>query len=451
MQNHAPPARTPLQQRQIVWFWLPLAASWAFMTLEGPMIQAAIARLSDAKTMLAAAGIVISLEVTIESPVMMLLAASTALATSAQAYRTLGRYVLYLNILLTTVAALIAFADPVFYGLIPGVMGIPLHIAEVARPALQIMTLWTAAIGWRRFYQGILIRFGHTRQMAYGTAVRLLSGLAMAVCLVLFSDLPGIVVGGLTWMTGVFSELLYAWLAARPVIRANLIGPDAPSPRPRPPLTLQAIFKFHAPLAASSVLSLLAQPMISAGLARMAFPEENLAAWPIIFSVLLFFRSFGLALPEMIIALLHQSEALAPLRRFSFRVAMAASFALGVVAFSPALVVYLRYITSISNELIQVVIPGVLFGLALPALNAVQSWYRGVLMVGNSTGDVYRGMGLNLLATAVPLVVGVSLQTPGAPTAAIALTVGMVIEALYLWWRVRPLQLRIAHAAFEFA
>jgi len=147
MQQNAKSAKATLPQRQIFWFWLPLAASWAFMTLEGPMIQATIARLPDAKTMLAAAGIVISLEVTIESPVIMLLATSTALATSAQAYRVLGRYVLYLNLLMTGVAALIAFADPVFYALIPGLMGIPLHIAEVARPALQIMTLWAAAIG----------------------------------------------------------------------------------------------------------------------------------------------------------------------------------------------------------------------------------------------------------------------------------------------------------------
>ncbi len=412
------------------------------------MIQAAVARLPQAKTMLAAAGIVISLEVTIESPVIMLLATSTALASSAQAYRLLRRYVLVLNLLMTVIAVLIAFVDPVFNGLVPGVMGIPTHIAEVARPALKIMTLWAATIGWRRFYQGILIRFGHTRQMAYGTAVRLLSGLVVAVSLVLFSSLPGVVVGGLTWMTGVFSELLYAWLAARPIIRAHLSGPDAPNRRP--PLTYQTVIKFHTPLAASSVLSLLAQPMISAGLARMAFPAENLAAWPVIFSVLLFFRSFGLALPEMIIALLNRSEALAPLRRFSFRVAVGACLALGIVVFSPALVLYLRHITAISNELTQYVVPGVLFGISLPALTAVQSWFRGILMVGSATNNVYWGMGLNLLATAASLAVGISLQFPGAPVAAIALSLGMIVEALYLWWRVRPLQMNILQSAFEF-
>ena len=69
-----------LTLKKIFWFWLPLAASWALMTLEGPAIQATISRLPEATTMLAAAGIVLSMEVTIESPVIMLLATSTALA-----------------------------------------------------------------------------------------------------------------------------------------------------------------------------------------------------------------------------------------------------------------------------------------------------------------------------------------------------------------------------------
>ncbi len=34
-------------QRQILFFWLPLAASWLLMSAEVPILQAAIARLAD--------------------------------------------------------------------------------------------------------------------------------------------------------------------------------------------------------------------------------------------------------------------------------------------------------------------------------------------------------------------------------------------------------------------
>lgn len=428
--------------RTIFWFWLPLAASWALMTLEGPIIQATISRLPQATTMLAAAGIVLSMEVTFESPIMMLLATSTALAKTPQAYRQLRRFVLHLNILLTIIAATVAFVDPVYNWLILGLMGVPAPVAEAAQPAMQIMTFWSAAIGWRRFYQGILIRFGHTRRVGFGTAIRLTAVAIAAVGFATQTDWPGVVVGACVWMVGVLSEMIYSYLAARPVVAAHLAGPDD-SPAGQPPLTYWEIVKFHTPLAATSLLTLLTQPLIGAGLARMAFPTENLAAWPVVFSVLLFFRSFGMALPEVVIALLKKSTDLSPLRRFCRLVAAGSSATLALVAFTPLLSLYLLYITGVTPELAAFILPGVTFGLLVPALQAIQSWQRGVLMAGQSTGHVYWGMGLNLVVTTLVISLGVWQQTPGAPTAAIALTAGMAAELVYLHWQVRPVQAQL--------
>jgi hypothetical protein len=157
---------------QVFWFWLPLAASWLLMTCEGPIVQALISRSADSAIHLAAFGITLSLQIAIESPVIMLLATSTRLATHRQAYRALRGFVLSLNLILTVVAAIISFT-PVYDGLVPWLMGIPAPIAAAARPAMRIMTFWTAAIGWRRFLQGVLIRSGDTRSVGWGTAVRL--------------------------------------------------------------------------------------------------------------------------------------------------------------------------------------------------------------------------------------------------------------------------------------
>lgn len=62
-------------------------------------------------------------------------------------------------------------------------MGVPEHIAAAARSAMAIMILWSAAIGWRRFYQGILIRYGETRRVSYGTLVHLLASAGTAALL----------------------------------------------------------------------------------------------------------------------------------------------------------------------------------------------------------------------------------------------------------------------------
>jgi len=409
------------------------------MMMQGPVIQASIARLPDVKTMLAAAGIVISLSVTIESPVIMLLATSTALATSPQAYRVLRRFVLHLNILLTIIAVTIAFVDPVYNWLVPGLMGIPAHISQAAQPALKMMIFWSAAIGWRRFYQGILIRFEQTQRVGYGTAVRLSAIATTAFVLVNFSDLPGVIAAGFIWMAGVTAELIYVYWAARPTVAAYLSGPDDPD---QPDLTYWDVVKYHTPLAATSLLTLLAQPMIGAGLARMASPEDNLAAWPVIFSVWLFFRSFGFALPEVVVALFKGAESLQPLRRFCMGVAVGSSLGLAVMVFTPIITFYLLYITAITPELARFVVTGVTAGLFLPSLHATQSWLRGILMVAKATDDIYWGMGVNLIVTGIVLVAGVFWQAPGAPAGAVALSLGMVAEALFLWWRVRPVQAR---------
>ncbi len=189
----------PLTQRFILAFWMPLAASWVLMTLEGPFVQAAIARLPNPETNLAAIGIVVSLSVTIESPVIMLLATSTALCRDRDAYLILRRFMLGLILLLTIVAAVVAFT-PVYDWIVPGAMGVPDDIAVAARSGMAIMVFWSAAIGWRRFYQGILIRFGQTRRVTYGTVVRLLASAGTAAVLALWAGWPGVWVGSTALM-----------------------------------------------------------------------------------------------------------------------------------------------------------------------------------------------------------------------------------------------------------
>ena len=54
-------------------------------------------------------------------------------------------------------------------------MDLPPEIARLAHIATAILILWPAAIGYRRFYQGILVHHRLTRRVAHGTAVRLTS------------------------------------------------------------------------------------------------------------------------------------------------------------------------------------------------------------------------------------------------------------------------------------
>ncbi len=415
-------------QRQILLFWMPLAASWLLMGAEVPVLQAAIARLPDMETQLAAFGIVMSLEIAIESPVIMLLATSTALSTSARNYLTLRRFMIWINVAATAVALLVAFT-PAYDLIVRSLMGIPSNIADAARPGMRIMTLWTAMIGVRRFYQGVMIRHGQTRSIGYGTAARLLGSAGTGILLALSTHLPGVYVGSIALMAGVSTEAAFVACAVRPTVKRVLANVSEQGTKI---LGMWDVLRYHAPLAATSLLTLLAQPLIGAGLARMPYPEENLAAWPVVWGIVFLFRSPSFALPEAVIALVTVRGFKGAVLTFCRRIGVASSAAMLLVVATPLSGLYIHYIADLPASLSRFVIPAVALALALPFINSIHSWLRGLLMAAHSTKIIYWGMGLNLAVTAIMVLAGALVHAPGAETAVIGLTAAFIAEVLYL-------------------
>ena len=70
--------------------------------------------------------------------------------------------------------------------------------------------------------------------------------------------------------------------------------------------------------------------------------------------------------------------------------------------------------------------------LLFPALAAATSWLRGLLIVQRVTKAVNVGMMVNLAITVAILGVGLQQQWSGLPTAAVALNVAALVEAIYL-------------------
>ena len=422
-----------MQQRTILWFWLPLFASWLLMTAEGPIVSAAINRLPDEVIMLAAQGIVVSLAVTIESPVMNLLATATALVRDRQSYLQVRRFTLHLAILLTIISALFAFT-PLFDLVVIHWMDTPLAVAVWVQPGLQIMTLWSAAIAWRRFLQGVLIHFGYTKFVAWGTVARLLSSGGTAIGLAVWTSLSGVIIGALALMAGVIVEALIITVAVAPLHRNELAERSAGDESHRP-LTYRKLFWFHLPLAGTSVLTLLAHPLVTFSLARLDNPTRSLAAWPLVFQLILMARAGAMALPEAVIALTQRPESFRPIRRFSLTLAAISAGGMILLVFTPLLPFYLDGIQDAEPSVASLAAYGTRLFLVFPALFVMVSWLRGLLIGRHSTKAVNVGMAINLVITAVILGVGVGLRYHGLTTAAVALNVAIAIELLYLLWR----------------
>src|SRR4030065_2480220 len=132
-----------LSSRRIFHTWWPLAASWLLMSIDFPAISAVVARLANPEINLASyGGIIFPLALIIESPIIMLLAASTALSKDWESFLKIRRFMMITSAGLTVIHILIAFT-PVYYFVVENLLGVPEEIIEPARIGLMIMTPWT--------------------------------------------------------------------------------------------------------------------------------------------------------------------------------------------------------------------------------------------------------------------------------------------------------------------
>ncbi len=104
-----------LPLKRVLTTWWPLAASWLLMGVELPVLSAIVARLPNPEINLAAyGGVVFPLSLIIEAPIIMLLAASTALSKDWHSYRLIYRFMIITASVLTGVHLLVAFTPVVF-------------------------------------------------------------------------------------------------------------------------------------------------------------------------------------------------------------------------------------------------------------------------------------------------------------------------------------------------
>ncbi|MCY3779847.1 MAG: hypothetical protein OXG78_06020 [Chloroflexi bacterium] len=409
-------------------FWLPLALAWLLMSTESAWIQGVISRKPDAETQLAAFGLMFSLSVLIETPIIMLLATSNALSRDRQSFRLLWRFMMSINILISAIAVLIAFT-PLLDLYLGTLLNVPPHIVDATRPGMKIMVLWGAFIGYRRFHQGVIIRFGKTRYVGFGTLIRVLVSGSVAMGLGAITNLAGIQVGAFALILSTSAEAVYTYCVSRPDVKRLLETPRPPS---KPPLSYSQATRFHLPLAATSLITLLVHPVIERGLAGMSEPTQSLAAWPIILSIVWFMRAGGMAYQEVVISLNDNERNHRLLRNFTLRLGFGLSLIMLLFAGTPLVQIYLSVILGVATDLQALVIAGAQAAFLLPLLTTLHSYLRALLMLSNRTAAIYQAITLGFAVTAIVVWGGIALGLHGILAASLGLTLGQIFELAYL-------------------
>lgn len=403
--------------RDIAVAWWPLAASWLLMGFELPVISAVMARLPDPKISLAAyGGIVFPISILIEAPIIMLLSASTALSRDLPAYRLQHRFMMLAGALLTTLHVAVAFTP--LFDHVTALLGTPVEIVESARIGLRIMTPWTFSIAYRRFQQGVLIRFGRSSLVGAGTIVRLGTVSGVVAAGFAWTDLPGIVVGCSGIATGVVAEAVFAGLCVRPVIRREI-----PAVAADVPLGLGEFLRFYVPLALTPLISLIVPPLLSAAMGRLPMALESLAAWPVLNGLVWTMRSFGTAMNEVTVARIERPGAARTLSRFALILAAATTALAVLLAATPLSNAWFEGASALTPDLSALAHAGLWLALPMPAIGVYQNWHQGILVSLRRTRAITESVVVSLVVTVAVLVAGVSWGGTNGLMVAMAATV----------------------------
>ncbi len=418
-----------LTQKSILAFWIPLAATWLMMSIEGPYLSALIARLAEPKFNLAAYGIAFSFALIIEAPIIMMMSASTALVKDYQSFKQLRKFNYILSLSLT--AAMIVFGLPsIFYFITEDLIGLPREVSYLTHLAVLILIPWPGAIGYRRFYQGILIRNNLTRLVAYGTIIRLVSMSITAFILYKFTNVPGVVVGATALSTAVICEAI----ASKLMVNKFLAKLKFQTSDSNNNLTMKGIIKFYYPLALTSLLTLGIQPFVTFFIGQSKMPLESFAVLPVVTSFVFIFRGLGLSFQEVVIALIGNNMAgFNQLKRFAAKLALFVAGTLMLIAFTPLAEIWFKDVSGLSETLSDFAKLPLMIMSFFPALTVLISFQRAVLVKAGETKQITYGTAIEFVGIIIVVAICIKfLSLVGAVAATIAFVIGRMAACGYL-------------------
>ena len=418
-----------LINKKIFRFWLPLAATWVMMSVEGPYLAALIARSAEPKFNLAAYGVAYSLVLIVEAPIIMIMSASIALVKDSQSFRKLKNFTYSANLLITLVM-LVLIIPGIFYFITEDLIGLPEKVSGLTHTAAIILIPWPGAIGYRRFYQGLLIKNNMTRKVAYGTIIRLMTMSLCAIILFVLGNVDGVIIGAASLSSAVIMEAAAVRIMSRDITRKIKVQSNLNNNL----LSYREIYHFYYPLALTSLIGLGVQPLVTffVGQSRMAI--ESLAVLPVVISFVFIFRALGLSYQEVIIALLgEKKEGYEQLKSFAQKLAVLLIIVLGLFAFTPLADFWFITVSGLSSSLTDLAKLPLMIMFFFPALTVLISIQRGLLVSAKYTKPITVGTATEFITIVVLLFILVNIcGMIGAVAATISFVAGRIAAIIYL-------------------
>ena len=438
------------QQITLIDLWrefLPLSLSDVTMACGDPAVTVTLAYLPEAQVNLASLGIAKSLAVLLESPIIMILHASNALASNANSRLALWRFTLLSGGILSGLLYLLAL-PPVFNLVGMQWLAIPANMAASVQNIILIMGGWAFVIAWRRYFQGLLLYHGHSAALAKASLVRLVVlGITLAIG---FSfKLSGWLLAGGALMMGVISEAILITVFAYqlgaviklPNQAANSdpreftksLDVDSHLPQNNKPQNIKQVWKFYYPLANSMLVVWGGRALLLSILSRGTDATTAIASWSAAWGLVLVIANSTRMVQQIVIK--YQTRmTFSRLFMFALSIGLACSLILLLMVVTPISDQVIGSFIGNDLALVAQIKPVILVCAIIPMLTALQNAGQGFLVGQGKTSRVNLATWLGTFVLLTVAFLSIQNHLAGATSAALAMVAAMVTELICLWW-----------------
>ncbi len=361
--------------KSILLLWLSLYSVWFFMTAEMTVTSALIAHLPNATLNLAAYGISVAILIFFEAPILSLISGSISLVKDPASFQNFRKFALRLSVTMSCLLLIACIPDLNKYLLVDA-MDLPPDVVRLVQTNLCIMCALPFFVGYRRFYQGIVVGHGRSRVLVYCTMLRLTA--VTVTGLTCFNlGLEGALVGGISNTAGMILESLACRFAAAQSVESVFLL----SPLEGFEMTERKIRAYYMPLAITACVQLAMQPLSNYFVAHCAFPVESLAVLPVVSAFLLPFLCASFAYQEVINARsAGGAKTQADIYRLGQWLGIVLLLICTVVAFTHIGEWWFRAVFHFEGMLLELSLVALQLQVAMATIRLLQGHYRGVLI-----------------------------------------------------------------------
>lgn len=422
-----------ITKKKLFLSWVPLAVMWIVMATEQPLITSFISRLPDATNQLAAFGYSFALALFIEGPVIQMLSAGTAITKSVSSYKKILK-IMHALAIITTSLHLFFCIPTVFNFIALNIFDLPLELLDSAYWCFFVLIPWPATIGYRRLWQGVMIKHDRSKYVPMVMYIRLILAFIVLFIGLQLNNMRGAILGGITLSLGVISGMISSYLLAKPAID-KLEQTDSEN------LSLKQMVNFYIPLAITSWITLGIRPLLNLGITKGLYPVESLAVWPVVLAYLFLYTSISQSLQEIIIAQ-YKKENLKVIKSFVNNVAV---FLMGlyivVYLIKPLWGLWFINVSKLPNELLMYLPISLGVMIVLPFFSAKIALYRAILVAERQTTSITIGVFINVATLLLSiLLLPLIFKVAGVYIAAFAYVLSFTFEVLFLFVRVKYLK-----------